>query len=194
VGTIKRNLKEAVLWFFILLFTGVSYSVSAQAGEVELSGSFSFQQNNYGSETSFQWSRRWTVSAGYSFWDGYEEIELSFTDAFFSAQISGIEDTTYHDQIYSLDFVQAFTSRSSFFQPYIKIGIGQLNRDATSSSGGVAVPTQYDAVTGVLGTGFKLYFTKRVGLKAEVTTYLSGGNINTWQQNFAIYFGLSVYL
>ncbi|MBI2712507.1 MAG: hypothetical protein HYX41_06595 [Bdellovibrio sp.] len=170
-------------------------STLAEAGQMELSGSFSFQQTNYGSSSNTQWSRRWNASAGYVFWDGYEEIEISVTDAFYRTQISGFEDTSYHDQIYSLNFVQGFTSRNSYVQPFVKVGIGQLNRDASGSvSGGSSPPAQYDALTAVLGAGLKVYLSRRVGLKAEGTTYLSGALLSTWKDNFAFSFGVSLYL
>jgi hypothetical protein len=166
----------------------------AEGGQMEISGSFSFNQNNYGPASS-QWSRKWSASVGYSFWDGFEEVEFSITDAFFRAQIAGFEDTSYHDQVYSIDFVQAFTSKSSYIQPYIKLGVGQLNRTATGSfAGGGAPPAEYDSLTGVLGAGIKVFLTKRVGVKAEGTTYLAGGVLSTWQDNFSVYFGLSLYL
>ncbi|MEV9259187.1 hypothetical protein AB0147_30040, partial [Klebsiella pneumoniae] len=94
----------------------------------------------------------------------------------------GIEDTTFHDQIYGVNWVQSLMDKNFPIQPYFKVGIGQLNREASGTYAiGASPPSILDEVTGILGVGMRIYLTRSIGLRGEFTTYLSGGNINTWR-------------
>src|SRR5579885_519916 len=157
----------------IILLPGTLY-----AGVFELSAGFSYNHSNF-SDTDYEWSRRWGASFGYHFNEN-SEIELSFQDVYDRTMISGFEDTTFHDQIYSVDWVQSFAAKDSWFEPYVKVGIGELNRDASGSySGGLVPPAVLDEVTGILGAGLKLHITKGFGLRFEATTYLTNGMLST---------------
>jgi hypothetical protein len=162
------------------------------AGVFELSAGFSYNHSNY-SDTDFEWSRRWGASFGYHFNES-SEIELSFQDVMDRTKISGFEDTTFHDQIYAANWVQSFAAKGSWFEPYVKVGIGQLDREASGSySGGLVPPAILDTVTGILGAGLKLHITKGLGVRCEGSTYLTNGAISTWQDNFAFTSGISFY-
>ena len=115
-------------------------------------------------------------------------------DVLYRTQIEGMEDTTFHDQIFSLDWVQSLASKNSWIQPYVKLGIGQLDQDASGSyAGGLTPPAVYDSWTVVAGAGLRIFIVRSFALKAEGTTYLTGGNISTWQDNFAVSGGVSLY-
>ena len=80
------------------------------------------------------------------------------------------------------------------FKPYLRGGIGQLNRDATGTyNGGYSAPGELDQVTVIAGAGLKAKLTSRFGLKMEITTYLAGGNISTWKDNISLNVGGSIY-
>jgi hypothetical protein len=129
---------------------------------------------------------------------GYEftektEFEFSFQESTDRTHIESYEDTTFVDRVYSVNIVQSLVGKTSMFQPYLKAGVGQLNRDATGTYGSGAVPiSRVDAVTGVVGGGFRLYFTRTIALRGEGISYLTGGDIDTWQDNWATSLGLSV--
>ncbi len=178
----------------LTLFAVSSYfSWQAQAGVLEISGSFSFSESNYG-DSNFQWTRRWGVSVGYHFFT-LSEIEFSVQDVLYRTNIDQVEDTTFHDQVYTLDWVQALTSKKSGFQPYVKMGVGQLNREATGTyATGAAPPAIYDSLTVLLGAGLKIFIFDSFALRTEGVTYLTGGNISTWSNNFSINGGISIYL
>jgi hypothetical protein len=162
------------------------------AAEVELSIGGSFSRTNY-SDVDYTWNRRWGVSAGYYFTER-SGIELAFQDIVDRSRIAGYEDTTFHDMVYSANWNQAFTGRKFPVQPYVKIGIGQLNRDASGTyANGAAPPITQDQLTGVLGAGVKIFLTQSFGIRAEATTYLAGGNLGKWKDNFGLTFGTSFY-
>jgi hypothetical protein len=174
-------------WILILLFPS-----AASAKAFEISGNFSFSKNSYGN-AGYEWTRRWGASVGYTFW-GVSEFEISVEDVTYRTVITNYQDTTFHDQIYSFDLVQSFTSKEAFLQPYVKIGIGQLNREASGTySGGSSPPAIYDALTVIAGVGLRIFIVKNFGLRAEALTYLTGGAISTWQDNVSFNGGVSIY-
>jgi hypothetical protein len=165
---------------------------AAADGAFEISFGFNFSRSNY-TDNNFTWSRRWGTSFGYHFNDR-SEVEFSFQDNTDRNHIVGYEDTTYHDRVYSINWVQALTGKNAVVQPYVKIGVGQLNREATGTyAGGASPPSVVDSVTGVLGAGTRIYITKAFALRIEATSYLAGGSIGTWDDNFGVAFGASFY-
>ncbi len=163
----------------------------ALAGAVEVSMGFSYNQTRY-SETSYSWTRRWGGSFGYHLTEK-TEIELAFQDVFDRSLITGYEDTTFHDQIYSANWVQALTSKSVPIQPYFKVGIGQLNREAHGTyASGASPPAIMDSLTGIVGGGMRIYFTRTFAIRSELTSYMTGGSIRTYKDNTAVSFGLSL--
>jgi hypothetical protein len=166
----------------------------AKAGYFELSGGFSYDKNNYGDD-DYSWDRKWGASFGYHFSER-SEIELSFQDVVERTSILNFEDTTFHDQIYSVDWVQALTGKDFPIQPYFKVGVGQLDRTATGSYGvngsSGSPPAELDQVTPILGLGLRIYLTRNFGLRGEATTYLTSG-ISSWNQNISITGGVSFY-
>jgi hypothetical protein len=178
--------------FFSLVTALILYSEFSQAGLMELSGSFSFSQSTYGSG-NFQWTRRWGASLGYYFFS-VSELEFAVQDVLYRTKIDGVEDTTFHDQIYSVDWVQSLASKNAWFQPFFKFGIGQLNRQASGTYfGGAAPPAIYDSLTAVLGAGLRIFVFKIFAIRVDGTTYLTGGLLSSWRDNFAINAGASIY-
>lgn len=167
--------------------------LQAVAGAFELSAGFNFNRSNY-TASDYSWTRRWGASIGYHFTDT-SEVEIAFQDITDRTSIRNYQDTTFHDQVYSANWVQAFAGKNAAIQPYIKVGIGQLNRDASGSyANGASPPLLVDSLTGVLGAGLRLYLTRGFGIRAEGTTYLTGASIGTWQDNFSVSFGVSLFL
>ncbi len=180
---------RSLLLLFLLLLT----VESSNAGGFEISGGGSYSESKLG-ESSFQWTRRWTLAIGYQFWH-LSEIEFAMQDVVYQTKITHVEDTKFHDQVYSIDWVQHLASRGSFLIPYVKVGVGQLNREASGSywEGG-APPKIYDSLTAVLGGGLKVMVTRRLGLRVEGTSYLTNGVLSTWRNNVSTKFGFSIYL
>lgn len=175
-----------------VMFSAVSLP-TAQAGIFEFSISGSYNRSNY-SEESYAWTRRWGTALGYHFTE-LSGIEMSFSDAFERTSIDGYQDTSIRDRVYALMWVQALTPRAAAIQPYFKLGVGQLNRDATGTyfGGLVAPPSRIDEVTVIASAGLRLFFTKMTAFKMEGTTYLTGGSLATWHDNIALSVGLSLY-
>jgi hypothetical protein len=162
----------------------------AAADTIEVSAGFSFDKTTY-SDENFSWTRRWGTSVGYYFNDK-AELEFAFQDVVYRTHIVGFEDTNFHDQIYSANWVQSLWGKNHPIQPYFKAGIGQLNRDAGGTyANGVAPASKVDSLTVIAGAGLRLYLTRRFAIRTEATSYLSGGSIKSWSDNFAVNFGLS---
>lgn len=186
-------LKIGLCVVFILSFAWVSFPKQAHAtGAFELSTGASYSRSNY-SPDSFNWTRRLGFSLGYYFSER-TEVEFTIQDIIDRTVIAGYEDTNFHDQIYSANWVQSLLGKDHFFQPYFKIGIGQLNRDATGTySNGASPPLHVDAITGVLGVGLRLYITRTFAIRSEATSYLAGGSVRNWKNNISVTFGISLY-
>ena len=164
----------------------------AAAGMFEFSLGFSFYQSQY-DDTSFSWTRRWGTSVAYHFTER-SGIELAFQDIYERTFIADYQDTNVHDRVTSVNWIQSFLGKNTPFQPYAKLGVGQLNRDIEGIyPTGPSPTTRVDSLTGVIGLGFRAFFTKRVAIRAEGTSYLQGGSIRTFKDNIAISLGGSIF-
>lgn len=174
-----------------VLALGLSGQAHAGGFEISLGGSFSKSTYTAG---NYAWTRRLGGSIGYEFMDR-SEIEYAFQDIVSRTLIQDYEDTTFHDQIFSLSWIQYLLGRNAPVQPYVKAGIGQLNREATGQYAGGASPARrVDAVTGVIGGGVRIYVTRTFAIRVEASSYLEGGQIATWRDNSAVTVGASIQL
>ncbi len=165
---------------------------AAEAGPFEISLGFNYNRTNY-SAGNYTWSRRYGASVAYHFWST-SSLEWSYALAVERTVISGLQDTTFNDQIYSLNWVQGLSTRDAILQPYVKGGLGQLNRDATGTySGGVSPPPFMDSLTGIVGAGLKLFLTKEFGFRFEGTSYIQNAELRTWKDNLGFTFGTTYY-
>ena len=108
----------------------------------------------------------------------------------------GYQDTTFHDQTYSLAWVQSLFGRDALIDPYFKVGLGQLDHVANGTYymlGGESADAEQDSFTQIVGVGVRIGLSKRFGLRGEVDTYLTNWDINTWNQNYYGMAGLSFY-
>lgn len=165
------------------------------AGVVETSLGLSFNRSQY-SDDNYKWSRKLGGSVGYHLGD-LTEIEVGYQDAVERTKLTNYQDTTIHDQVYSINWVQNITGKNFPIRPYVKVGVGQLNREATGNYyvlGNVSAPPAVeDSVIGILGAGLRVYLTRNFGLRGEVSTYLTGGSIATWKNDVSVTLGLSAY-
>jgi hypothetical protein len=180
-------------WISWVLLLGLTSSVNpAEAGYFELSAGFSFGRRGY-SDEAYNWTRRWGLSVGYYF-NETAEVEVSFQDVFDRSFIPGYEDTHFHDQVYSLNWVQGFLPRTFPIQPYTRVGFGQLNRVATGTYANGAVPTQEVAsLTAVVGLGLKIQIMRGISLKLEGISYIPTSNIDRWKDNYHVDTGIAIF-
>lgn len=176
----------ALMAFYTMLLPG------AQAGLFEIGSSFSINRSNF-SEESFTWTRRYSFSFGYYFTQD-SEIAFVFQDSTTRTFVEGVQDVSFHDQVYSIDLNYHLFNEKSVVRPYFKLGVGQLNRDAKGTyAGGYSPPGRIDQITGILGCGLKVRATQKLGFKAEASSYLTGGAIGTWKDNLAFAIGGSLF-
>ena len=187
------NFKKIVLF---LLWVGPGSFLTCgnpvQAGVFEISGSYSYEKSTY-NEGSFTWSRRWSTALGYYLSED-SELEFVYQDSMNRDYQLGAQDITYHDRVYSLNMNYFLMPKDAAIKPFFKVGLGQLNRDATGTyASGYSAPGRLDQVTVIIGTGLKAKIGTRFGVKIDATTYMAGGGISTWQNNIAISAGGSFY-
>ncbi len=184
---------QAALALTILAMSALVAPRAAQAmGAFELGFSFGYNRVTY-SEESYTFTRRWGVNLGYHF-NETSGIELSFNDVMDRNKISNYEDTTFNDRIYSANWVQSFLPRRFRIQPYIKLGVGQLNRDAAGTYyTGSSPPARVDSITVVTALGLRIYVTPTFSIRSEIVSYLIGANPKTFKDNFAFQVGTSIY-
>ena len=131
----------------------------------EISLGFGYSTQSYGT-SGYTWNRRIGASVGYYPWS-ITEIELAFQDVVDRTKIEGFQDTTFHDQIFSVNVVQQLVPKEWPVQPYVKVGVGQLNREATGTYAfGSAPPAILDSVTLIGGVGLRIYITKIFAIRA----------------------------
>ncbi len=177
----------------IFIVSVISTNLYAADGVWESSVGFSFNKTTY-SEGNYNWTRRWGASVGYHFTER-SSVEIGFQDVVDRTKIVSYEDTTFHDQIYSLNWVQSFLPKTQPVQPYVKAGVAQLNREATGVYANGASPiSRVDSVSALLGAGVRIYITRNLAIRTEATSYMPGGSIKVWKDNFAYTLGLSLLL
>lgn len=165
---------------------------AAKADYWELSSGLSYSRSQY-SGGSYAWNRRLGGSIGYNFTDS-STLEIAAQKSYERNHYEGFEDSTYEDQVVSMNMVWNILDKKATIQPYIKVGVGQLVRNASiSNSSGQSQLQELQQLTGVLGAGFRLYITKATALRVEGTSYLSGAKLHTWKDNFGMTFGISLY-
>lgn len=166
-------------------------SVPARAGYWEFGLSASFDRSNY-SETTYSWSRTLGTSLGYYFL-GSSGFEVGYSDMLKVQKLENNTNYRYYDRVISGNWVQGFTGERAPVKPYVKLGFGQLIRDITGNSNGVLIDQQVDSITVILGAGIKVFFLGRFGVRFEAVSYLTGGAVSTWDDNFSVHGGLSIY-
>lgn len=180
----------ARLTFFFIAAFAATPSIHARAELFELSSGFSFNRTNY-SPGNFSWTRRLGGSLAFKF-SPLSSIEFAMQDVYDRTRILGFEDTFFHDEIYSVNWVQNLFTFASI-QPYFKVGAGQLNREAGGSYANGASPNpRTDSITAVIGAGARVYVTRGFGIRIEAMSYLTGGSIATYKDNVGFTIGASV--
>ncbi len=187
---------KIVRFLSLLAFLLVVWALpkDVQAGVVEFGTSFSFSKTTYSdSGEDFSWNRRFTGSVGYHF-SSTSGVEFAYQLATNRTFIRNYQDTTFEDQIFSCDWIQSFLPRGSTFQPYAKLGLGQLNRKSSGSyAGGASPPREVLALTIIMAVGLKVYLTQQFALKLEAASYLAKGSLRTFDDNFNISIGTSIF-
>lgn len=165
----------------------------AVAGVFELGGAFSYSNSKYNGG-SYNRTTSYSLSLGYYFSQD-SEIEFMFQDSTTKNFVPNVQDLTYRDRVYSMNFLYYLFDDKAKFKPFFRFGVGQLNRDATGTyqGGAFTAPGRLDQLSVILGTGIKARVGERVGLKAELTSYLTGGSISTWQDNITLNIGGSFF-
>ncbi len=183
-------MKNLLFIFLSILCFGLTSQV-ASAGQWESSIGFNYTKSQYPND-SYSFERRYGFSFGYGFSDS-STVEFSYQKSFTRNHITGFEDSTFEDTVLSVNWLQYIFGKQYVFQPYFKIGVGQLNRDASSTNGsGQVQEFKQDSVTGVIGVGFRYYLTKTFAIRTELTSYLSGGHLGSYKDNIAASFGISM--
>lgn len=184
-----NNLIKKLHFGVLFLLVGAS---SAHAGFYELSSGFSYSKTNY-SAGSYTKSSRYGLSGGYNF-NEFSSIEFSYQNIHTQNHITNTEDSTYKDQIYSINWAQNLMPKDYRVVPFIRLGAGQLNRSAKITDVlGREQQISQDTLTLLLGGGMRISFTKYFGLRIEGTSYLTNGKLRSWKDNYATQIGLSIY-
>jgi hypothetical protein len=179
-------------------------SVARAGWEASVGASWSETTYTDPSYTGYSWTRHWSAGFGYRFSD-LSEIEVSYQDSFDRINIANVEDTSLHDVTYGVNWVQNLLGRGFAVQPYVKAGLGELNRDLSSVVQQQIGPPQAtvlseDQVTCILGVGLRLYLTRTLAIRGEATTFVtsdpSGQNggilyFPTWKDNISATVGIS---
>jgi hypothetical protein len=175
------------LYTFTLLFP-----ISALCGVFEVGSGFSYSRSAYNAGSASS-TRSWNASLGYYFTQD-SQVMFSYQDTLSKDFVPNVQDLQYRDRVYSVNLVYHLLGEGSTVRPYVRAGVGQLNRDATGTfQGGFSPPGRLDQVTVIGGLGLRIRITQQVAFKAEGTSYLTGGSVSTWQDNFTVNFGGSFY-
>jgi len=182
-------MKKQILASLIAWLTQLSL---AHAGVFEAGTGFSYRQSAYNGG-AFTRTQSWSASFGYYFTQD-SEVEFDYQDSTTHEFVPNVQDIQYRDRVYSLNLVYHFLEQNAPFRPFVRAGVGQLNRDATGTyTGGFSPAGRLDQVTVIGGLGFKAKIAGQFAIKCEATSYLTGGSIATWKDNIAISVGGSFY-
>jgi hypothetical protein len=182
-------MKKAVFTVFAVLMVSGS---PAGAGVFETGTGYSYRQSSYNGG-AYTRTQAWNASFGYFFTQD-SEVEFVYQDSTTHEFVPNVQDIQYRDRVYSLNLVYHFLSESDPVRPFVRTGVGQLNRDATGTyTGGFSPAGRLDQVTVIGGIGMKAKIAGQFSIRAEATSYLTGGSISTWRDNIALMVGGSFY-
>jgi len=197
-----QNLKKGKSWmnlklfnqiysFFTILVLIIVFSTYSNSfAGVSLSGTGSYSRTRY-SDTDFNKNTRAAGSISYSFF--VYEIELSYQQNKDHTYIQGFQNIILRDKVYSANLVMNLMPQSSPIIPFVKGGVGLLRREVSGTyESGSPPPRNLRQPSAVIGAGMKIYFTRNLGVKGEVTSYLQEGRIRTWRDNIAAMVGLTL--
>ena len=176
----------------VLVLGLISLTSQSVAGVFELGGAYSMSRSNYNAG-SYTKTDSFSLTLGYYFTED-SELQFMYQDSRTHNFVDKVQDITYRDRTYSMNLLYYMFEKETAVRPYFRVGLGQLNRDATGSyQGGYSPPGRLDQVSVIGGLGIKMRIGGRFGLKAEAISYLTGGNISTWQDNVTLNIGGSFY-
>lgn len=175
-----------------LFVVAVFVQIPAYSGVFEVGSGFSYSHSAYNAGSTSS-TRSWNASLGYYFTQD-SQVMFSYQDTTTRDYVPNVQDIQYRDRVYSVNLVYHLLGEGSTVRPYLRGGVGQLNRDATGTyQGGFSPPGRLDQVTVIGGLGLRIRITQQVAFKAEATSYLTGGSVSTWQDNFTVNVGGSIY-
>lgn len=182
-------MRKSRLWLGVFIWI---YPMTGECGVFEVGSGFSYSRSAYNAGSTSS-TRSWNASFGYYFTQD-SQVMFSYQDTTTHDIVPNVQDIQYRDRVYSVNLVYHLLGEGSLVRPYVRGGVGQLNRDATGTyQGGFSPPGRLDQVTVIGGLGLRVRVTQRVALKAEATSYLTGGSVSTWQDNFVVNVGGSFY-
>ncbi len=179
-------------WFFFSAVFLSFLDLESRAGVFETGAGYSYRQSSYNGG-AYTRMKSWNATFGYFFTQD-SEVEFVYSDSTTNEFVPNVQDIQYRDRVYSLNLVYHFFSESDPVRPYVRCGVGQLNRDATGTyTGGFSPAGRLDQVTVIGGLGVKAKIAGQFSIRAEATSFLTGGSISTWQDNFALSVGGTFY-
>ncbi len=183
----------------LLLLCGIPRA--ANAAVVEISGMVAYSRSRITDDyTSMQ--RRYTGSIDFKF-TAVSAFELEYTDSLteetFPTDLDGRlpkttqQNTSYHDTIYSFNWVQNLVSSKWIIQPYFVVGGGRLSRHYSIAlpEFGVTQTLSQNVTTGTGGLGLRIFLTRNMAVKGELKTYVPNFQFAKWKDNEMLSAGLS---
>jgi hypothetical protein len=168
-----------------------SSSHAYERGKFDISFGFGYNTQSIGNG-SFAINKRIGGSVGYFIFP-VTEVELAYQYSVERTKILNFQDTTFYDSVFTGNVTQYVFPKHWPVQPYLKLGLGQLNRIAEGSYAfGAAPAAELASLTVVMGFGVRFYITRFIAVRTELTSYLAGGAISTFTENMAVNMGLSV--
>ncbi len=140
---------------------------------VELGLSYSHKKTSFDADNTID-AESTTGSLSFYFFERFA-LEGSYTSALgvrrekltVGTTVVTTQNVTQKTQVYGLDLIWILSDRKSFFQPFIKGGLAQINRAQEVQVDGLQTytVTPENAVVPSYGLGFKLNLTDQLGLK-----------------------------
>lgn len=152
----------------ILLFTCLSTNV--QAGLFELSAMSSLKLTNIDDDTSSE-SRSASGSIAYYFWQ-QGALEFTYMQGYNFSE-GRIDGSTTYDQVLNytykgVDFIYNLGTKESAFNPYLKAGLAEINKELQYRQNGTLVSKQNsDGQNLTYGAGFKVKMSKTLSFRVS---------------------------
>ncbi len=188
----------ALAWFI----TSAMALPLASAAVIEVSGMLAYSTSDF-NDGYHSLQRRYTGQIDFKF-TAVSALEFEYTDSTtkvsYNTDLGGLlknptrQASTYHDQIYSFNWVQNLVSSKWILQPYFVIGGGRMTRKHSVELPHFAYRAEstQNVTTGTGGLGLRLFLTKSMAIKAEAKTYVPSFQFSKWKENQMLSVGLSL--
>lgn len=176
--------------FFSYFFIFLLLSIQAEAKQ-EIAFSLSSSRQKLANDSyaeSFQYKVEIRMALFPVTW-----VELAYKNIHQKTQLAQIKSLITDSQLFSLEISQILVPPTWRAQPYVSMGLGQLNRNmVVTFLDDSQASESLDSLSVVAGVGLRIFVSQATSLNIAAETFLDDFDFSTYQDNAALTVGINI--